>query len=44
MSDRLVLHAGRLERQTLLWASGQRWSDRMDSWAAKIEAALETNG
>jgi hypothetical protein len=39
MSDPLNLQAVRLERQTMLWATGQRWSDDMDSWAAKIEAA-----
>jgi hypothetical protein len=39
MSD--LLQAGRLERLTILWATEQRWSDGMDSRAAKIEAALE---
>jgi hypothetical protein len=40
--SRLDLQAARLERQTVLWQTGRRWSDGMDTWAAKIEAALET--
>jgi hypothetical protein len=39
---RLHLQAARLERQTMLWESGRRWSGGMDTWATKIEAALET--
>ena len=34
--------AARLERQAMLRETGRRWSDGMDIWAAKIEAALET--
>ena len=26
----------------MLWETGRRWSDGIDTWAAKIEAALET--
>jgi hypothetical protein len=40
--SRLDLQAARLERQTMLWETGRRWSDGIDTWAAKIEAALET--
>jgi hypothetical protein len=39
---RLDTQAARLERQTVLWETGRRWSDGMDIWAAKIEAALDT--
>ena len=42
VTGRLDTQAARLERQALLWATGRRWSDGMDTWAAKIEAALET--
>jgi hypothetical protein len=38
--SRLDLQAGRC--RAMFWETGRRWSDRMDSWAAKIEAALET--
>jgi hypothetical protein len=42
VNDRADLKAGRLERQTLLWETGRRWSYGIDTWAAKIEADLET--
>jgi hypothetical protein len=35
-----LMQAGRC--QTVLWETGRRWSDGLDTWAAKIEAALET--
>jgi hypothetical protein len=38
--SRLDPPAGRC--QTLLWETGRRWSYGMDTWAAKIESALET--
>jgi hypothetical protein len=37
----LDLQAARLERQAMLGETGRRWSDGMDTWAAKTEAALE---
>jgi hypothetical protein len=38
--SRLDPQAGRCP--TLLWEAGRRWSYGMDTWAAKIESALET--
>ena len=38
--SRLDLQPGRC--QAMLWETGRRWSGGMDSWAAKIEASLET--
>ena len=38
----LDLQAARLERQAMLRETGRRWSDVMDIWAAKIEAALDS--
>ena len=42
MVSRLNPQAARLERQTMLRETGRRWSDGMDTWAAKIDAALDT--
>ena len=32
----------RLDRHAALWQTGRRWSGRMDDWAEKVDAALET--
>jgi len=32
----------RLDRHAALWQTGRRWSGRMDKWAERIDAALET--
>jgi len=32
----------RLDRHAALWQTGRRWSTRMDDWAEKVDAALET--
>ena len=42
INARFDLQAARLEHQTMLRETGLQWSGGMDSWAAKIEAALET--
>jgi hypothetical protein len=40
--DRRFIKIGYTMR--MLWETGRRWSYGMDTWAAKIEAALETKG
>jgi hypothetical protein len=42
VNGHLDTQAARLERRTMLWETGRRWSDGMDTRAAKMEAALET--
>ncbi len=34
--------AARLDRHAGPWQAGTRWSTRMDQWAEKIDAALDT--
>jgi hypothetical protein len=42
MDARFDTQATRLDRQGGLLNAGSRWSSRMDTWAEKIDAALET--
>jgi hypothetical protein len=42
VNERLDAQAARLERQGSNWQTGRRWSARMDDWAEKIDAVLET--
>jgi len=41
MDARFDDQAARLDRHAALWQTGRRWSNRMDQWAEKIDAALE---
>lgn len=42
VNTRLDTQAARLDRQGSNWQTGRRWSSRMDDWAEKVDAALET--
>ena len=42
LNGRFDTQAARLERHAGLWQTGARWSGRMDDWAEKVDAALET--
>jgi hypothetical protein len=42
VNTRLETQATRLDRHAGLWQTGSRWSGRMDVWAEKVDAALET--
>jgi len=42
VNTRLDTQATRLDRHAGLWQTGSRWSGRMDIWAEKIDAAIET--
>ena len=42
ITARFDTQATRLERHAMLWQTGRRWSARMDDWADRIDAALET--
>jgi hypothetical protein len=42
VNTRLDTQATRLDRHAGLWQTGTRWSGRMDIWAEKIDAAIET--
>ena len=42
LNNRFDTQASRLERHAGLWQTGARWSSRMDAWAEKVDAALET--
>ncbi len=42
LHTRFDTQATRLDRHAALWQTGRRWSGRMDDWAEKIDAALET--
>jgi hypothetical protein len=42
MDARFDTQATRLDRQGGLLNAGSRWSSRMDSWAEKIDAAMES--
>jgi len=42
INTRFDTQAARLERHAALWQTGSRWSGRMDVWAEKIDAAIET--
>jgi hypothetical protein len=42
VNTRLDRQALRLDRQGSNWQTGRRWSSRMDDWAEKVDAALET--
>ena len=42
INARFDTQAARLERHAGLWQTGARWSSRMDSWAEKVDSALET--
>jgi len=42
ISTRFDTQALRLDRHAAMWQTGRRWSSRMDDWAEKVDAALET--
>jgi len=42
VNTRFDTQAARLDRHAALWQTGRRWSARMDDWAEKVDAALET--
>jgi hypothetical protein len=42
VTTRFDTQATRLDRHAALWQTGRRWSGRMDDWAEKVDAALET--
>jgi hypothetical protein len=42
VNTRFGTQAARLERHAGLWQAGTRWSSRMDAWAEKVDAALES--
>ncbi len=42
ITTRFDTQAARLDRHAALWQTGSRWSGRMDVWAEKIDAAIET--
>jgi hypothetical protein len=42
VNTRFDTQATRLDRHAMLWQTGRRWSGRMDDWAEKVDAALET--
>jgi pyruvate-formate lyase len=42
VNTRFDTQATRLDRHAALWQTGRRWSGRMDDWAEKVDAALET--
>jgi pyruvate-formate lyase len=42
VNTRFDTQAVRLDRHAALWQTGRRWSGRMDDWAEKVDAALET--
>jgi hypothetical protein len=42
VNTRFDTQAVRLDRHAALWQTGRRWSSRMDAWAEKVDAALET--
>jgi len=42
ITTRFDTQATRLDRHAALWQTGSRWSGRMDVWAEKIDAAIET--
>jgi hypothetical protein len=42
LTTRFDTQATRLDRHAALWQTGRRWSGRMDDWAEKVDAALET--
>jgi chromosome segregation ATPase len=41
LNGRFDTQAARLERHAGLWQTGARWSNRMDTWAEKVDASLE---
>ena len=44
VNARFDTQAARLERHAGLWQTGARWSSRMNSWAEKVDGALEAQG
>ncbi len=42
VNTRFDTQAARLDRHAALWQTGRRWSGRMDDWAERVDAALET--
>ncbi len=42
VNTRFDTQAARLDRHAALWQTGGRWSGRMDDWADKVDASLET--
>ena len=42
VTTRFDTQATRLDRHAALWQTGRRWSGRIDDWAEKVDAALET--
>jgi hypothetical protein len=41
MNTKFDNQAARLDRHAGLWQAGSRWSARMDTWAEKVDSALE---
>ena len=41
VNTRLDTQAARLERHAGMWQAGTRWSSGMDTWAEKVDGALE---
>jgi len=41
VNARFDTQAARLDRHAGMWQTGRRWSARMDSWAEKVDGALE---
>jgi chromosome segregation ATPase len=44
LNGRFDTQAARLERHAGLWQTGARWCSRMDTWAEKVDGALEAKG
>jgi hypothetical protein len=44
VTNRFDDQGARLERHVGLWQTGARWSARMDAWAEKVDASLESQG
>lgn len=41
LTSRLDTQSARLDRHAGLWQVGSRWSSRMDTWAEKVDSALD---
>jgi len=42
VNTRFDTQASRLDHHAALWQTGRRWSGRMDDWAERVDATLET--
>lgn len=42
VNTRFDTQAVRMDRHAGLWQTGTRWSSRMDAWAEKVDAALDS--